>query len=198
MDLLFAPEAAEVYPDGFGTWVEPGAVAQPLEGVRRPGHFRGVATVVLKLFNMVRADIAVFGRKDAQQCAVIESMTRDLNVPVRLVFADTVRESDGLALSSRNAYLSPEERLLAPALRAALTSGAQTIGDGVRDVEAIESSMRDALARHPQVELDYLELVDAETFVPASDFGRELLLAGAVRIGRTRLIDNIRISLCGI
>jgi pantoate--beta-alanine ligase len=194
VDLLFLPAVDVMYPPGAQTTVSVSGVAMPLEGERRPGHFEGVATVVLKLFNIVQPDLAVFGRKDAQQCAVIDRMVRDLDVPVRLVFAETAREHDGLARSSRNSYLSAEERKLAPALHRALRAGEEAVTHGVHDVTAVETLMRRMIAERPAVEVDYLAVVDPETFLPPSDFRREVLLAGAVRIGRTRLIDNIRIS----
>jgi pantoate--beta-alanine ligase len=188
VDLLFLPALDVMYPPGSQTTVHVGGVAKPLEGERRPGHFDGVATVVLKLFDIVQPDIAVFGRKDAQQCAVIERMVRDLDVPVRLVFGETVREADGLAMSSRNSYLSPDQRALAPVLQRALRAGERELAS--RNVEWVESAMRDVAKG---VDVDYLLLVDPETFEAPSDFERDLLLAGAVRIGKTRLIDNIRV-----
>jgi pantoate--beta-alanine ligase len=195
VDLLFLPSVDVMYPPGAQTTVSVGAVAKPLEGVRRPGHFDGVATVVLKLFNIVQPDLAVFGRKDAQQCAVIERMVRDLDVPVKLVFAETAREHDGLARSSRNSCLSAEERKLAPALHRALRAGEEAITHGVHDVAAIETLMQRMIAETPGIEVDYLAVVDPETFLPPGDFRRDILLAGAVRIGRTRLIDNVRVEL---
>jgi pantoate--beta-alanine ligase len=194
VDVLFLPPVEVMYPAGSSTTVTVSSVARPLEGERRPGHFDGVATVVLKLFNIVQPDLAVFGRKDAQQCAVIERMVRDLDLPLRLVFGQTAREHDGLAMSSRNSYLSPEERGKAPALRRALRAGEEAIAHGIHDVDGIENLMRKMLAETPGVELDYLALVDPETFERPADFQRELLLAGAVRVGKTRLIDNIRIA----
>jgi len=188
VDLLFLPALDVMYPPGSQTTVHVDGVAKPLEGERRPGHFDGVATVVLKLFDIVQPDIAVFGRKDAQQCAVIERMVRDLDVPVRLVFGETVREADGLAMSSRNSYLSPDQRALAPVLQRALRAGERELAS--RNVEWVESAMRDVAKG---VDVDYLVLVDPETFEVPSDFERDLLLAGAVRIGKTRLIDNIRV-----
>jgi len=170
-----------------------GAVARALEGERRPGHFEGVATVVLKLFNIVQPDLAVFGRKDAQQCAVIDRMVRDLDLPVRLIFAETAREHDGLARSSRNSYLSPDERKRAPALHRALRAGEEAVIRGIGDVSAVETSMRRMVEETPGIEIDYLAVVDPETFLAPVDFERNILLAGAVRIGRTRLIDNIRV-----
>lgn len=193
VDLLFLPPVDVMYPPGAVTVVTLSGVANPLEGDRRPGHFDGVATVVLKLFNIVQPDLAVFGRKDAQQCAVIDRMVRDLDVPVRLVFADTVREHDGLAMSSRNAYLSKDERKLAPALHRALRGGVEAVTHGIHDVAGVEHLMRKVIAETPGIDVDYLVLVDPLTFQAPADFKRKLLVAGAVRIGRTRLIDNVTI-----
>lgn len=192
-DLLFLPTVDAIYPDGFSTKVSVRGVAEALEGEMRPGHFDGVATVVLKLFNIVRPDIAVFGRKDAQQCEVVRRMVIDLDLAVRLAFAETLREEDGLAMSSRNAYLSAEDRSLAPRFHEALRAGAARLDAGARSVGAVESAMHDYLARWTGIEVEYMRLVDPETFEAPSDFDRDLLLVGAVRIGRTRLIDNIRI-----
>jgi pantoate--beta-alanine ligase len=183
VDLLFLPAVDVMYPPGSQTKVQVGGVARPLEGERRPGHFDGVATVVLKLFDIVQPDLAVFGRKDAQQCAVIDRMVRDLDVPVRLVFAETIREADGLAMSSRNSYLSFDERALAPVLHRALLAGERELAS--HNVWWVESAKN--------VDIDYLVLVDPETFEPPIDFDRDLLLAGAIRIGKTRLIDNVRV-----
>lgn len=193
VDLLFLPPVEVMYPPGSQTTVSVGGVSKPLEGERRPGHFDGVATVVLKLFDIVQADVAAFGRKDAQQCAVIERMVRDLDVPVRLVFGETVREHDGLAMSSRNSYLSAEERAIAPVLHRALRAGEEAVRRNIHDVDAVELLMRKIAAETDGVEVDYLVLVDPETFERPADFRRALLLAGAVRIGKTRLIDNIRL-----
>ncbi|MEA2237535.1 MAG: pantoate--beta-alanine ligase [Thermoanaerobaculia bacterium] len=192
-DLLFLPSVDVMYPAGSQTTVTVGAVAQPLEGERRPGHFNGVATVVLKLFNIVQPDLAVFGRKDAQQCAVIGRMVRDLDVPVRLVFGETAREEDGLARSSRNSYLSAEERAIAPVLHRALRAGEEAIGRGLHDVRAVESLMQTMIEETPAVTLDYIAVVAPETFLPPADFQRDTLIAGAVKVGRTRLIDSVRI-----
>lgn len=192
--LLFMPTAELMYATGATTVVCAGAVAKPLEGARRPGHFDGVATVVLKLFNIVQPDVAVFGRKDAQQCAVIERMVDDLDVPVRLVFGDTIREDDGVAMSSRNSYLTPEERAIAPALHRALRAGEEAISRGVEQVEAVEQLMHRMAAETPGIAVDYFALVDPTTFEPPVDFHRDVLVAGAIRVGKTRLIDNIRID----
>jgi len=193
VDLLFAPAVAEMYPDGFHSSVHIGGVSEPLEGERRPGHFDGVATVVLKLFNIVMPDLAVFGQKDAQQCGVISHMVRDLDVPVRLVIAKTRREESGLAMSSRNSYLSESERQLAPALQRALRKGQAALGAAATTTE-VEQEMLESLQLSPGVQADYLRLVDPETFAAPRDLDRELLLVGAVRIGKTRLIDNIRLE----
>lgn len=194
VDLLFLPPVDVMYPPGSATTVEVATVAQPLEGERRPGHFAGVATVVLKLFNIVQPDLAAFGRKDAQQCAVVERMVRDLDVPVRLVFGETLREHDGLAMSSRNSYLTAAERQIAPVLHRALRAGEEALAHGIHDVAAIEKLMQRVASETPGVEVDYLALVDPLTFQPPADFHRELVLAGAVRVGKTRLIDNIRVT----
>lgn len=194
VDVLFMPPVEAMYPHGATTTLSVGAVSQPLEGERRPGHFDGVALVVLKLFNIVQPDLALFGRKDAQQCAVIDRMVRDLDVPVKLIFGETVREHDALAMSSRNTYLSGEERKLAPALHRALRAGEEAIKHGVEEVDAVERLMHKMAAETPGVEVDYLALVDPQTFERPADFKRDLLVAGAVRVGKTRLIDNIRID----
>jgi pantoate--beta-alanine ligase len=190
-DLLFLPPVEVMYPEGSTTLVNAGAVSRPLEGGRRPGHFEGVATVVLKLFNIVQPDIAAFGRKDAQQCAVIDRMVRDLDLPVKLVFGETQREDDGLAMSSRNSYLTPEQRELAPALHRALRAGEEALSHGIKEVAGIEHLMHKMAAETKGIEVDYLALVDPLTFEAPRDFNRDLLLVGAIRVGKTRLIDNI-------
>ena len=153
-----------------------------------------MATVVAKLFNIVQPDLAAFGRKDAQQCAVISRMVRDLDIPVRLVFGETKREADGLAMSSRNSYLSPGERALAPALHRALRAGEEAIRHGIHQADAIETLMTKMANETPGVTVDYFSVVDPDTFQPPGDDARDVLLLGAVRIGRTRLIDNILVS----
>ena len=193
-DLLFLPEAQEMYPDDFATTVSVRGVAEPLEGERRPGHFDGVATVVLKLFHIVAPDFAVFGRKDAQQCAVVERMVKDLALPVEIVIGETVREADGLALSSRNAYLSADERKIAPALHQALVRGREMLSAGAAGRQEIEQGMRLVAEQHPPLIVDYLTVVDPSTFLPPADLRRDLLLVGAVRLGSTRLIDNLPVS----
>jgi pantoate--beta-alanine ligase len=193
VDLLFLPPVEVMYPPGATTNVAVGGVSRPLEGERRPGHFDGVATVVAKLFNIVQADVAAFGHKDAQQCAVIERMARDLDIPVRLVFGETTRESDGVAMSSRNSYLSAEERAKAPVLQRALRTAAEAIARGSRSVPDLERRMQEVVAEVDGVVADYLAVVDPATFEMPADFDRDLLIAGAVRVGKTRLIDNIRV-----
>jgi len=192
VDLLFLPDVSTIYPEGHATSVRVSGVSEPLEGERRPGHFEGVATVVLKLFNIVQPDLAIFGRKDAQQCAVVDRMVKDLDLPVELAFGETTRESDGLAMSSRNAYLSPEERALAPRFREALALGVAAVRHGA-STDDVESAMTSALASLP-VAIDYLRLVDPATFLPTDARDRDLLVVGAIRVGKTRLIDNLRIS----
>ncbi|MFL6245394.1 MAG: pantoate--beta-alanine ligase [Thermoanaerobaculia bacterium] len=194
VDLLFLPAVEVMYPAGATTTISVGGVSRPLEGERRPGHFDGVATVVAKLFNIVQPDVAAFGRKDAQQCAVIERMVRDLDIPLRLVFGETLREHDGLAMSSRNAYLSTDERAKAPVLHRALRAGEEAITHGIHSVPDVEKLMHRVVAEEGGVEVDYLAVVNPLTFEAPIDFEREVLLAGAVRVGRTRLIDNVRIA----
>jgi pantoate--beta-alanine ligase len=194
VDVLFLPPVEVMYPKGAATTISVGGVSKPLEGERRPGHFDGVATVVAKLFNIVQPDIAAFGRKDAQQCAVIERMVRDVDVPVRLVFGETLREHDGLAMSSRNSYLSSDERAKAPVLHRALRAGEEAITHGIHSVPDVEKLMHRVVAEEGGVEVDYLAVVDPLTFEAPVDFGREVLLVGAVRVGKTRLIDNVPAS----
>ncbi|HEY0144364.1 MAG TPA: pantoate--beta-alanine ligase [Thermoanaerobaculia bacterium] len=193
VDLLFLPPVEVMYPAGATTNISVGGVAGPLEGERRPGHFDGVATVVAKLFNIVQPDLAAFGTKDAQQCAVIERMVRDLDIPVRLVFSETIREKDGLALSSRNSYLSESDRAKAPVLHRALRAGQEAVTHGIHEVAGIEKLMHRVVTEEGGVEVDYLVVVDPQTFLPPAGVHREVLLAGAVRVGKTRLIDNIRV-----
>lgn len=191
--LLFLPSRETLVPETSATRVVVAGPAEPLEGELRPGHFSGVATIVAKLLNVVQPDFAVFGQKDAQQCAVIRRMVRDLDIPVELIVGETRREADGLAMSSRNAYLTPEQRAVAPALFEALRAGRAALEEGA-GAEAVEARMREAIASRDGIEIDYLRLVDAETFDAPRDLERDLVLAGAVRLGATRLIDNIPIG----
>ncbi len=191
VDVLFAPEPEGMYSPDFSTWVEELSVSKDLCGSSRPGHFRGVCTVVLKLFLICRPDIAVFGQKDFQQCAVIARMTRDLHVPVRLVFAPTVRESDGLALSSRNTYLSTEERAQAPVLYAALLEARSAVQRGETRASQICKILRRRIAAAPLARADYVAVVDSETLQPVRKISGNTTAAIAVFFGRTRLIDNL-------
>jgi pantoate--beta-alanine ligase len=193
-DLLFLPDVATIYPPGNATFVDPAGAAEGLEGACRPGHFRGVATVVCALFNLVRADVAVFGEKDAQQLAVIRQMVRDLHLPVEIVPGPTVREADGLAMSSRNAYLSSEERRAATVLHRSLRAAEAAIGEGERRGEAVREWLREILNTEPLARVEYAEVVDAESFQPVETLRGRLVLPLAVRIGGTRLIDNIRLT----
>ena len=189
-DVVYLPDAAAMYPPGFSTAVVVSGVSEGGEGAARPGHFGGVATVVAKLFLQVQPDVAVFGRKDLQQVAVVRRMIRDLDFPIRLVVGETLREPDGLALSSRNAYLSPEQRPLAATLQRALSAGA---GVSARGPEAVLSTARAVLAAEPAIDVDYLELRDPD-LGRDPQAGRARLLVAA-RVGTTRLIDNIAIQL---
>jgi pantoate--beta-alanine ligase len=193
-DLLFLPEVETVYPPGHATFVEPAGAAEGLEGELRPGHFRGVATVVCALFNLVRADVAVFGEKDAQQLAVVRQMVRDLHLPVEIVPGPTVREADGLAMSSRNAYLAADERRAAAALYRALRAAETAVASGERRAGAVRERMRDVLSAEPLAQVEYAEVVAAETFQPVESLTGRLVLPLAVRIGGTRLIDNLRLT----
>lgn len=195
VSVLFAPDEAELYPRITQQYnVEPPHLQNELCGAFRPGHFRGVATVVAKLFNIVRPDCACFGKKDYQQLAVIQGMTADLNMPVEIVPVDTGRAEDGLALSSRNQYLSPAERRLAPQLYRELQNIAAAVAAGSRDYAALERQAADALNRNGW-QTDYVEIRHAGTLQVAHVGDRELVALAAARLGQTRLIDNIEISL---
>jgi pantoate--beta-alanine ligase len=191
VDAVVTFQTGAMYPAGHVTRVEVAGVTEPLEGAHRPGHFTGVTTVVAKLFNIVRPDVAYFGQKDAQQCAVIRRMTADLNLPVALAVLPTVREADGLAQSSRNAYLSEEERAAAPAIAAALRATAERAADGTRDGAALRAGLRTALEHTGGIALEYAEVVDPATFAPADRIGLAALAVVAARVGPARLIDNM-------
>jgi pantoate--beta-alanine ligase len=193
-DLLFAPTVEEIYPGGFQTTVDVGTVAAPLEGARRPGHFRGVATVVLKLFGIFQPDRAYFGAKDAQQLAVIKKMVRDLDLPVDVRACPTVREADGLAMSSRNVYLTPEERRAAPVLYRALEAGRDRWAAGERDAETLRQTIRSVLAEEPQVRVEYVSVADPETCQERESVEGRALLSLAASIGKARLIDNLTVG----
>jgi pantoate--beta-alanine ligase len=188
--LAFVPAAADIYPPGFSTYVEPPSVALPLEGVCRPGHFRGVATVVLKLFHLIPADIACFGQKDYQQLQVIRRMVLDLGMPIEIVSCPTVREADGLAMSSRNRYLSPEQRQQAVALSRALARAAQLVQSGERNGDAIRQAMRNILHAGGIERIDYVSLADRETLAELPEVAGPAVALIAAFIGDTRLIDN--------
>jgi pantoate--beta-alanine ligase len=188
--LVFAPQAEEVYPPGHETFVEVGSVAQPLEGKVRPGHFRGVATVVLKLFEMVPADRAFFGRKDYQQALVVERMIADFNLPIELVVCPTVREADGLAMSSRNAYLNPDERQQAASLWKALLLAESLYKEGECTTAKIAEQLRASLATAGITQIDYIAFLAAGTVQPVTIITGPTVVALAARVGQARLIDN--------
>jgi pantoate--beta-alanine ligase len=194
VDSIFAPEPADVYPNGFGTYVTVEGLSERLEGRSRPGHFRGVATVVLKLLEIVQPHYAYFGRKDAQQVRIISQMVRDLNLGTEIVTCPVVREADGLALSSRNAYLSAAERAAASVLHRALTAARDELAAGMRDALHLQSVLRKVLGEQPLAAVDYAEIVDSDTFEPVTRVARPCYVVLAVFIGKTRLIDNLYIQ----
>ena len=191
VDIVFSPPEEEVYPQGFDTWVDVGSLTRRLEGEFRPGHLRGVCTVVLKLFNLFRPDRAYFGQKDAQQALVVGRLARDLDTGVEVVTVPTVREPDGLALSSRNVYLAPQERQAALVLSRALCIARQRFQNGKRDAGGIRGEMLALIAAEPLARFDYVSIADAETLEELELLDRPALVSLAVRIGKTRLIDNI-------
>ncbi len=194
VDVLFHPAAAEVYPPGYRTFVEVEGLQDKLCGRSRPGHFKGVATVVLKLFEMVSPDLAFFGAKDAQQVLIIRRLARDLDLDVEVVTCPLVREPDGLALSSRNAYLSAEERQAALALSIGLRGAERAVTAGERDAAKIVAGIRAVLEAEPLARVDYVAAVDPETLEPVTEMRGDVLVALAVFIGPTRLIDNVRVT----
>ncbi len=194
VDALFAPEAADIYPDGFRTYVNVEGISERLEGRSRPGHFRGVSTVVLKLFEIVQPHFSYFGRKDAQQVRIITEMVRDLNLDGEIVVCPVVREADGLALSSRNAYLSAAERKAATVLYRALVAARNELKAGVRDALELQRVMLRILEAEPLAKVDYAECVSADTFEPVVRISAPSYALLAVFIGKTRLIDNLLIE----
>ena len=190
VDLLFVPSVEEMYPDGCCTHVEVEGPSRGLCGASRPGHFKGVTTIVAKLLNIVQPDRAYFGMKDYQQLKVVERMARDLDVPVEIVAVPTVRDPDGLAMSSRNSYLSVEERRAALVVPKSLDYAEDLIGGGVRDTAGLRDRIRDFVVREPLARIDYVEVVDSESLEPLDRVEGTAVVAVAVRIGRTRLIDN--------
>jgi pantoate--beta-alanine ligase len=189
-DLVFMPEREEVYPDGFSTYVLPPAVADPFEGEFRPEHFRGVATVVLKLFNLLPADVAFFGQKDYQQCQVIRHMVADLNVPIEIQVRPTIREPDGLAMSSRNRYLSADDRERAASLYKALSEAVRRVREGTTDVSMVTRCMHDILRNAGVSKIDYAAVADANVLAAIDRIDRPAVALIAAYVGTTRLIDN--------
>ncbi|MBL8308780.1 MAG: pantoate--beta-alanine ligase [Burkholderiales bacterium] len=193
-DVVFAPDEAELYPEPQTYTVQPAGIEDILEGAVRPGHFRGVATVVLKLFNMVQPTAAVFGKKDYQQCLVLQTMVRQLALPVEIILADTVRAADGLALSSRNQYLTPAERAEAPRLYRVLHEVADAVRTGTHSYRIIEAEAMTELDRHGW-RSDYVTVRRRKDLMPPADDDRELVILGAARLGAPRLLDNLELTL---
>lgn len=194
-DLLFLPAVSTIYPDGHSTFVEVRDVSSGFEGSQRPGHFRGVATVVTQLFHLVQPDVAVFGEKDAQQLAVVRRLVRDLHLPLQIEPLPTVREEDGLALSSRNAYLSPEDRRSATVLYRALSAAREAIENGERSADAVREVLQTVLASEPSLVVDYADIVDADGFQPIEYLRDRIVIPVAGRLGSTRLLDNLQIEI---
>ena len=190
VDVVFAPSDEDMYAKGHSTWVEVGGLTDTMCGLSRPGHFRGVTTVVTKLFNVCVPDRAYFGQKDLQQCVVIQRMVRDLDMPIDVVRAPIVREEDGLAMSSRNAHLKPDERKAALCLHEALEEFERSVADGERSANGLLEAMAGTVIAEPKATLDYAVIVDAETLEDVSELKGEVAAALAVWIGETRLIDN--------
>jgi pantoate--beta-alanine ligase len=190
-DYLFCPSVEEMYPAGATTWVEVGGISEKLDGRSRPGHFRGVTTVVAKLFNIVKPDLAFFGQKDAAQVAVIRKMVGDLNFGVEIVVCPIAREPDGLAMSSRNAYLAPGERKQATVLSRSLQRVQTLAAQGERDAACLASAGKQVMSQEPSVRLDYFEVVAPDTLDPVADISQGALVAVAAYVGTTRLIDNV-------
>ena len=191
VDLLFMPSAKEIYPPGFSTYVEAQGVSEQLEGRVRPGHFRGVATVVLKFFNIMTPNRAYFGQKDAQQVVVLKKLVRDLNLPVELVICPTVREPDGLAMSSRNAYLTPEERAAAPVLYRALTVAQDAWSMGQTSADKLRFAMMGVISSHQLATLDYVSIAHPETLKELDVTEEGALVSGAITFSKARLVDNV-------
>jgi pantoate--beta-alanine ligase len=190
VDLVWTPDNEVMYPPNFATWVEVEGLTKPLEGAARPGHFRGVTTIVAKLFNAVQPQKAYFGQKDAQQAAVIRQMTRDLDFPIEIVVCPIIREADGLAMSSRNTYLSAEERQAATILFRALTAAKSAYESGVRKAETLRNIMASVLATEPRAQVQYVSVADYDTLDELHTVTGKTLLSMAVFMGKTRLIDN--------
>lgn len=191
VDAVFMPAVEEMYPDGFQSTVTVENITQYLCGKSRPGHFAGVTVVVAKLFNITKPHLAIFGEKDYQQLIIIKQMVRDLNMDIEIIGVPTVREKDGLAMSSRNNYLSPEERLSALSLKKGLDFAKKMVAEGERDSAKIKNAVRELILSHPFIEIDYITICDPEKLTDMENIDRPSLLALAVRVGKTRLIDNI-------
>ncbi|MBP1764396.1 MAG: Pantothenate synthetase [Firmicutes bacterium] len=194
VDAIFHPQPAEMYPPGFATYVNVTGITDKLCGLSRPGHFQGVATVVTKLFNIVTPDIAFFGQKDAQQCLVIQRMVADLNMNLKINMVPTVRDANGLALSSRNAYLAPEEARAALVLSQSMQIAAQAVKKGERDIAVLRELVCNTIQAEPRAEIDYVEIYQYPDLQTTGTLTDKALLALAVRFGKTRLIDNIILS----
>jgi pantoate--beta-alanine ligase len=197
VDVCFEPTARAMYPEGFQTTVTVPALARRWEGEARPHHFAGVATVVTKLFGMVQPHLALFGQKDYQQAALVQQLADDLNLGVAILVRPTIRERDGLAMSSRNVYLSPDERRIAPLLSQALHAGRQMIEGGMSDVASIKRTMRHTIEQAPAIHVEYLAVCDPDSLEPLSAVADRAVLLGAVRIGSIRLIDNLLVKMPG-
>ena len=193
-DFIFAPRTKDMYPEGYLTYVNVNKITYKLEGAIRPGHFKGVTTIVAKLFNIVQPDFAVFGQKDAQQVVVLQKMVDDLNYGVKMIIAPTVRERDGLAVSSRNIYLSAEERKQAKVLYQSLREAKRLMGKGERSANKIVARMRNLIRKQPSAELDYIAITNARTLELLNRLKGEILISLAVRFGKARLIDNIKVK----
>lgn len=194
VDYVFLPRAKEIYPRGFSTYINVEGLSEALCGKARPGHFRGVATVVAKLFNIVQPDIAYFGQKDAQQAIIIQRMVKDLNLPVKIQVMPTIRQKDGLALSSRNLYLSKSQREDALVLSKALNLAKLMIKNGAKDSSRVISRMQQLIARKKSAKIDYIAIVDTDNLKPLKKISGNYLVALAVKIGQTRLIDNFQVK----
>ncbi len=192
VEYVFLPQVKDIYPQGFSTYIHVEGLSEVLCGKLRPGHFRGVATVVTKLFNIVQPDVAYFGQKDAQQAIIIQRIARDLNIPVKIKVMPTLREKDGLALSSRNVYLNQKERLDALVLSKALNLAKILIKSGARDSKRIISRMKQLIRKKKGAKIDYIAIVDSKNLKPLNKISGDFLIALAVRIGKTRLIDNFQ------
>jgi pantoate--beta-alanine ligase len=194
VDACFEPTAAAMYPTGFQTIVTVPSVARRWEGESRPHHLGGVASVVTKLFGIVRPDLALFGQKDYQQCAVVRQLIKDLNLDIRLMVRPTIRERDGLAMSSRNVFLSTEERRLAPIFYHSLLAGQRAIETGVTDPDSVQAIMRKVLGGEPAIGIDYLAICDRDTLEPLARIDRQAVILGAIRLRSVRLIDNVLVK----